>query len=73
MTSSEPSMALGEAWWSTMAVVPRSSASMAPSIADQRIISRSRAASRRHHTWSRIWVKSVATPGGAGMPRASAE
>ena len=30
MTLNEPSMAFGDAWWSTIAVVPRSSASRAP-------------------------------------------
>ena len=52
-------MALGDSWWSTMAVVPFSSASRAPSIADQRIISRSSAVSSRHHTCSRISWKLV--------------
>ena len=66
-------MAEGEAWWSTMAVVPASSASTAPSSADQRTSSRSRARSSRHHIWSRISVKSVGVAGGAGMPRASVE
>ena len=66
-------MALGDSWWSTIAVVPFSSASRAPSIADQRIISRSSAVSRRHQTCSRISWKLVATFGGAGIPRASAE
>ena len=66
-------MAFGDSWWSTMAVVPLSSASRAPSIADQRIISRSSAVSRRHQTCSRISWKFVATFGGAGIPRASAE
>ena len=55
------------------AVVPHSSASSAPSRADQRSISRSRAASSRHQTCSRISRKSVGVRGGAGMPRASAE
>ena len=53
----------GDSWWSTMAVVPHSSASSAPSMADHRIISRSRAASRRHQTCSRISMKSVGEPG----------
>ncbi len=66
-------MAFGEAWWSTIAVVPASSASRAPSIADHRIISRSRAASSRHQTSSRISRKVLGVRGGAGMPRASAE
>ena len=66
-------MAFGDSWWSTIAVVPFSSASRAPSIADQRIISRSRAASRRHQTCSRISWKFVGVFGGAGMPRASVE
>ena len=66
-------MALGEAWWSTIAVVPRSSASSAPSIADHLIISRSRAQSSRHHTSSRISWKLCGVRGGAGIPRASAE
>ena len=66
-------MALGDSWWSTIAVVPFSSASRAPSIADQRIISRSSAVSRRHQTCSRISWKFVATFGGAGIPRARAE
>ncbi len=66
-------MALGDSWWSMIAVVPFSSASSAPSMADQRIISRSSAVSRRHQTCSRISWKLVATLGGAGIPLASAE
>jgi hypothetical protein len=73
ITSSDPSMADGEAWWSMIVVVPASTASSAPSIADQRIISRSRAASRRHHTNSRISPKLAGVRGGAGIPRARAE
>ena len=42
-------------------------------MADQRIISRSSAVSSRHQIWSRISWKLVATLGGGGMPRASAE
>src|ERR671911_1183274 len=73
MTSRVPSMADGEAWWSTMAVVPASRASTAPSSADHRTSSRSRAASTRHQIRSRISVKLVGVAGGGGMPRASVE
>ena len=66
-------MALGEEWWSTIAVVPASSASRAPSRADHATISRSSARSSRHHTSSRISGKVVGVRGGAGMPRARAE
>ena len=55
----------------------RSSRTAAPrprrACADQRIISRSSAASSRHQICSRISRKSSACRGGAGMPRASAE
>jgi hypothetical protein len=73
MVSREPSMAWGDSWWSTMAVVPCSRASKAPSMADQRIISRSRAQSRRHQICSRISWKQVGVLGGAGIPRARVE
>ena len=63
----------GDSWWSTIAVVPHCRASIAPNIADHRIISASSATSRRHHTCSRISRKFVGCFGGAGMPRASAE
>jgi hypothetical protein len=66
-------MADGEEWWSTIAVVPDSSASRAPSRAECRMVSRSRARSSRHHTSSRTSRKLVGVRGGAGMPRASAE
>ena len=66
-------MADGLSWWSMMPVVPQSSASVAPSIADQRIISSSRATSSRHQICSRISMKLVGCTGGAGMPRANAE
>jgi hypothetical protein len=54
-------------------VVPHISASAAPSIADQRIISSSSATSSRHQICSRISMKFVGCFGGAGIPRASAE
>ena len=50
-------MALGLSWWSTIPVVPHSSASTAPSRADARSMSRSRAASSRHQICSRISPK----------------
>ena len=50
-------MACGLSWWSTIPVVPASSASSAPSRALARSMSRSRAASRRHQICSRISPK----------------
>ena len=73
MASKLPSMAEGLSWWSTMAVVPHSSASRAPSRAEALIMSRSRATSRRHHTCSRICRKLAGRTGGAGIPLASDE
>ena len=66
-------MALGDSWWSTIAVHPTSSASSAPRRADQAIVSRSSAWSSRHQTSSRISRNVVGVRGGAGIPRASAE
>ena len=66
-------MALGDSWWSTMAVQPASKASSAPSLADHSMVSRSSARSSRHQISLRMLVNSVGTPGGAGMPRARAE
>ena len=66
-------MAFGLSWWSTIAVVPEANASLAPSKALARIMSRSRAASSRHHTCSRISPKPVGCRGGAGIPRANVE
>ena len=68
-----PSIADGLSWWSMIPVVPHNNASVAPSIADQRIISSSSATSSRHQICSRISTKSVGCVGGAGIPRASAE
>ena len=73
MTDNEPSIALGDSWWSMMAVVPCSSASSAPNLADHSIISRSSATSRRHQICSRMPWKVVGVSGGAGMPRANVE
>ena len=73
MTSSEPSMKFGDAWWSTIVVVPASSASRPPRSAEARTEASSRARSSRHQT---LWRISVKLPGGAsrnGMPRAKAE
>jgi len=68
-----PSIAAGDEWWSTIAVVPASRASTAPRRADQRISSGSRARSSLHQTSSRISANEVGTRDGAGMPRASVE
>ena len=57
--SSEPSIAFGEAWWSTSVVVPESSASMPPTRAEARMLSSSSARSRRHQIRCRICVKFV--------------
>ena len=73
MIDSEPSMALGDSWWSMIAVQPRSRASTAPNMADHRIDWSSSARSSRHHTSSKISVNPVGVRGGVGMPRASAE
>ena len=59
ITSRLPSIAFGLSLWSTIPVVPHSSASRAPSRADARSMSRSSAASSRHQICSRIWAKSV--------------
>ena len=56
-TSSDPSIALGEAWWSTTVVVPARSASMPPTSADARIDSSSSARSSRHQIRCRICRK----------------
>jgi len=66
-------MALGLSWWSTIAVVPHSTASSAPSRALARSTSRSSAASSRHQICSRIWPNVAGVDGGAGIPLASAE
>ena len=66
-------MALGDSWWSMMAVQPDSSASSAPSLADHSMMSRSSARSSRHQISSKMSVKPVGVRGGAGIPRASAE
>ena len=73
ITARLPSIAFGLSWWSTIAVVPHISASVAPSRALAYNISRSRAVSSRHQTCSRISPKFVGCRGGAGIPRASAE
>ncbi len=57
--SSEPSIAFGEAWWSTSVVVPERSASIPPTSAEARIVSSSSARSSRHQIRWRICVKLV--------------
>ena len=57
--SSEPSIAFGDAWWSTRVVVPASSASSPPTSAEAPMLSSSSARSSRHQTRCRIWTKFV--------------
>src|SRR5712691_643445 len=73
MTSSDPSMALGEAWWSITVVVPERRASMPPTRAEARIDSSSRARSRRHHTRWRICRKLAGGASEYGIPLARDE
>jgi hypothetical protein len=66
-------MAKGEAWWSTIVVVPARRASAPPDHADQWIDDGSRARSRRHHTRWRICTKVSGGSRRYGIPRASDE
>ena len=73
MASSDPSMALGEEWWSMTKVTPLRAHSSAVASADSSTSSGSRARSSFHHTCSSFWAKSAGAFTGGGMPRASAE
>ena len=73
ITSSDPSIAFGDAWWSTTVVVPARSASVPATSAETRMDSSSSARSSRHQTRWRISRNVVGASSVEGMPRARAE